>query len=336
MNKSMTVENPMKPANDEPGRGEKKSLMIDILVLLVLFLFFFLLQAYWLFLDPMIPGGDAGMLLVMSLKFNRFLAEPGGISSAFFSTAEYPPLPFFLSTVLYRIFGEGEMVAYLGISLTVLLSIFGIYFAGRKVGGRSAGILSVLLLLSCPEFLYESKSFLPDVPMMGFLALALAALLYSDGFRKKNMVLSLGIIFGLGMLAKFTMWYFLLGAILVMLPDIIGKEKRDLKILVLISLAGLIVFVSWLFKNQALSDFFQRFIIIIWPLFFLLGLLIFRVLTGKTPETSFNNFLATFFLSAGIFVPWYLGAACDFFEKTRIHFSDGIPRRGHLFSMFSG
>ncbi|MCL5035576.1 MAG: glycosyltransferase family 39 protein [Chloroflexi bacterium] len=315
-------------------RGDFTGWIIDGLILLAMFTAFFLLQVYWLSLDPLIPGGDASMLLTMSLKFKRMLFESGAFSASMFNTAEYPPLPFWISTIMYRVFGESEYIAYLGVSLTVMLAIAGLYLGGRKAGGRAAGLLSALLLLSCPEFLYESRSFLPDVPMMGFLALAVAALLYSDYFRKKSWAAAFGILFGLGMLAKFSLFYFIAGAVIIMLPGIMGKEKRGLKIAVMAVIAGLIVIISWVFKSGDASLFVRRFISAIWPVFIVLSVLIsyflMRSKKGSSGD-SFNNFIGAFVLSAGIFVPWYLGAAPEFFEKARIHFFGWYSTQGASF-----
>jgi 4-amino-4-deoxy-L-arabinose transferase-like glycosyltransferase len=117
--------------------------------------------------------------------------------------ASQPPGFYLLLRLLAWPFGHsvtGIRAAFLGVAVVACLSV---YFLGRAVGGRWAGLGAAGLLAIAPPFPSEAPLVAADVPSV---ALALASLaLAAYGFRRRGIVLpaAAGAVFALAVSVKF-------------------------------------------------------------------------------------------------------------------------------------
>lgn len=89
-----------------------------------------------------------------------------------------PPLLYWLVAVTFKIFGVSVFVARLIPSLVAAVTAWMVYRWGFTVGGRGMGIVSSVILLTLPDYLYRG----PMLTMNGLLALATTAALAAGYF----------------------------------------------------------------------------------------------------------------------------------------------------------
>jgi 4-amino-4-deoxy-L-arabinose transferase-like glycosyltransferase len=113
---------------------------------------------------------------------------------------EKPPVAFWLMAASSSVFGLTEF------SLRVPSALFGIaavvlqYLAGRRLGGRLAGLLAAVLLLGVPQFVAYSRLAMTDVSLTTLGMLSVVLLLCAE--RKPSLMMSAGAAFGLAILTK--------------------------------------------------------------------------------------------------------------------------------------
>lgn len=64
-------------------------------------------------------------------------------------------------------------------ALIAMLTLWGIYRIGRVLGGHRVGLLSALVLGTCPQFLFIGKQAMTDMPLVGFMTVGMAFLFES-------------------------------------------------------------------------------------------------------------------------------------------------------------
>lgn len=147
-----------------------------------------------------------------------------------------PPMIGWIVWTTTAVFGNAEWAVRLGAPLlhgcTALL-VFGI---GRQVSDARVAFWSALAYLTLPGISYSSGLISTDVPLLFFWALALYAFLRAMDEADWCWPLICGAALGLGMLSKYAMAYFVLGAIVAAVFS--PKARR-----VVLSLRGLVILV---------------------------------------------------------------------------------------------
>ncbi|HSE86952.1 MAG TPA: glycosyltransferase family 39 protein [Candidatus Binatia bacterium] len=113
---------------------------------------------------------------------------------------EKPPFAFWLMAASSSVFGLTEFALRLPSALFGIAAIVLQYLAGRRLGGRSAGLLAAILLLGVPQFVAYSRLAMTDVPLSTLGMLSVVLLLYAD--RRPSLMMSAGAAFGLAILTK--------------------------------------------------------------------------------------------------------------------------------------
>lgn len=125
--------------------------------------------------------------LVRIDAFSDHYDEGVYLESLFLMTAGHAPVaevfssqgPLFLPAVLpfYALLGQTIVAARLGLAAFSLAGVAGVYWAGRTLGGRLAGMVASLLMVLSPLYLRNSRLVLAEVPALALAALAIAAAL---------------------------------------------------------------------------------------------------------------------------------------------------------------
>ena len=124
-----------------------------------------------------------------------------------------PPMIAWIIWLTTAIFGDNEWAIRLGSPLLhglTALFVFGI--ARRLIDDARTGLWSALAYLTTPGVSYSSGIISTDVPLLFFWAAALYGLVRALDDRRWRWVLLMGVAFGLGLEAKYAMFYFLLCA----------------------------------------------------------------------------------------------------------------------------
>src|SRR5262245_47697703 len=85
-----------------------------------------------------------------------------------------PALLYWLQVAGYRAFGVGELAARLPSALAALLAVLATYELGRRMFGRSAGLLAGLVLATSVLFDAAARFANPDALLCAFTTLTLA------------------------------------------------------------------------------------------------------------------------------------------------------------------
>lgn len=158
----------------------------------------------------------------------RTMAERGNLLTPTWNGQpflEKPPLFYWLTAISFRLFGDTEFSARFISSLSGIGTLGLLYWFCRKHWGERAAILSSLVLLSTPAFLWRARTGNLD-SLLTFLVFLSAVALVEMG-KKDRWVYVAGISIGLGFLTK--------GAIGFLFPIIAAgfflwkKEGKSLK-----------------------------------------------------------------------------------------------------------
>lgn len=126
---------------------------------------------------------------------------------------EKPPLMYWVAALGYKIFGVGETGARFPSALGATISVFMIYWCGRRFWDRAAGFLAALILASSIGFFAFARAASMDMPLTACLTAALAFFLVAMNDqtpRRRSYLYGFYAALGLGVLAK--------GPIAVLLP----------------------------------------------------------------------------------------------------------------------
>jgi 4-amino-4-deoxy-L-arabinose transferase-like glycosyltransferase len=131
----------------------------------------------------------------------ELLAHPGltlhyGVTPWF----EKPPFLFWLMAGSAMTFGLTEFALRLPAAIFGVGAIVLQYFAGRRLGGRVAGIMAAILLLGVAQFVAYSRLAMTDVPLTALGMLAIVLILYGE--NRKTFNVAAGAAFGLAILTK--------------------------------------------------------------------------------------------------------------------------------------
>src|SRR5918994_6600669 len=102
---------------------------------------------------------------------------------------EKPPFAFWLMALSSSAFGLTEFALRLPSAIFGITAIVLQYLAGRRLGGRTAGLLAAVLLLGVPQFVAYSRLAMIDVPLTTLGMLSVVLLLWA---KEKPSLMILG------------------------------------------------------------------------------------------------------------------------------------------------
>lgn len=166
---------------------------------------------HWLSVNVVTYGWDRMDHLITSLVYHDMvkgwsLRTPFDLLSY---SSYYPPLFHYGIVALYRIFGVDEDVAamvnviYLGVLLASTYAIT------RRLAGRWVALFAAFLVGALPMIFAMSRYLYIDFALTAMVALALALLLATERFQRRDLSLWFGVGLGLAFLVKWTTAAFL-------------------------------------------------------------------------------------------------------------------------------
>ena len=128
-----------------------------------------------------------------------------------------PPMIAWIVWLTTTLFGNGEWAIRIAAPLLHGLTALCVFAIGRAVFTARAGFLGALAYLTTPGASYSSGLISTDVPLLLCWAVALYAFLRALDGQKWRWVVLCGVAIGFGLMAKYAMLYFLLGAVFAVL-----------------------------------------------------------------------------------------------------------------------
>lgn len=146
---------------------------------------------------------------------------------------QFPNFVYFVTTAFYFLLGKSLAVAKLSNLLFLALLVGSVYVLGKGLGGRLAGLLSVLITLSCP-IIYESfRQYGLDFPLTAMATLTFALLMKSDSFKNTYYSILAGISLGAGTLVKLQILIFLGFPLLILFFGIFNLKQPNRRLLMI-------------------------------------------------------------------------------------------------------
>lgn len=144
-----------------------------------------------------------------------------------------PPLIAWIIGASTSLCGDGEACIRISSPLFHAASALTLFFAARTLYDARVGAWAALTYALMPGTSFSSLLITTDVPLLFFWCLGLLALAKLREAQSAGWAVVLGVALGLGLLSKYAMLYFVLGAGLALLSNVEGRR-------LIVSRAGLI------------------------------------------------------------------------------------------------
>ncbi len=137
-----------------------------------------------------------------------------------FAKNYYPP--FFHSTTIipYLLLGVEYNTAILTNILYIIIMVISCYFIGKKIDKSSTGLLIAFIISILPIYSALSREYLIDYALAALVAIGYCLWLYSEHFKNRVYAIAFGVVFGFGMLTKWTYAIFLIVPIMMSIVHI--------------------------------------------------------------------------------------------------------------------
>jgi len=205
---------------------------LPYLYLLILTALICLLNFFWLKGNFTPPNSDANAHLMFSIDFWELIFSQESLFSKInhailFSTGAYPPLLYWTSFWFFRFFGLSIQTAIMSQSLFIIIFIFFIYHIGKLIRDEATGLIMAVVGASAPLFIIYSRTFFLDFSLLAIFTASYYFLLACRNYRNRKASIWLGIFLALGMLAKWSLAYFMfLPLALTALPVFLKGPKN--------------------------------------------------------------------------------------------------------------
>lgn len=275
--------------------------LFTVLILSLLISFLAGANLFWLANDTRPPSWDQSTHLILSIKYFKIFSAPSrDIFKRLLDVSSYYP-PFYHLSLIPSLWLFGishNSAAIVNILYLALLVIF-TYKIGAYLFDQQTGLLAAFVVSMYQFLIYLSRSCLIDVALAAFVVMTLYFLLRAENFYHTKPTLIFGLLFGVGMLTKWTFLFFLLVPLIIAIVKVIRRLERPLNFVVY-----LIIFI-FLVKCE---------VFLIWP--YKIAALLLLILTGwrlwsisrsnEVAYLSLKNILCAFLVAFIIAAPWYL------------------------------
>ena len=161
--------------------------------------------------------------------FNLVKSNPINLFHYFMNDkSTYPPLMHLASTPYYALFGTSQDIAAFSNITFFIILILATYGIGKNLFNNKIGILSALIVSFFPAIFAFSRVYMVDFPLASMVTLSWYFLLKTKKFMDTKYSLLFGLSAGLGILAKFTYFIYILPYFIFLLPWISGFFKQSL------------------------------------------------------------------------------------------------------------
>jgi len=179
------------------------------------------------------------------------LMRGGNKLSLLLSYFYYPPLVYWLLALSFILLGHSIFVAVLVNSIWLLILTVAFASIAKTVNRSRAAIFALIFFLTLPLVGSITKEVQLDLPLSAMVATNLALIIKTKNFSSYNWSLLYGIVFGLGMLTKWTFIAFAAWPLLISIICILKSQNRreKLKNLFLASLLIYGISAPWYLHN---------------------------------------------------------------------------------------
>lgn len=224
----------------------------------LLFLIIFLIAAnlLWYFLGHRPLHWDSADHLSYSLDTYKTLNNSQGFSSLIKNLIDvswyYPPLVYWASIPFHAIFGLTDFAGFLEMNFFLILLICSVYQIGKRIYNPDAGIFAAFCVAMFPIISEYSRDYMLDLPLAAMIAAAVYSLIRTNDFSSRNNCVKFGIMFGLGMLTKWTFILFVITPMIFLLWEGYSLATKKFRIIVNFFLSiftGLVISLPWYLRN---------------------------------------------------------------------------------------
>ena len=215
--------------------------------LALLFAALAVVTAIWVSIDRLPPEWDHANHLERALRCHLSLADGRLWAAISGESSFYPPLVPCAAGLLYFAFPVTPLTAQAVMLAFLALGLAAVYSVGRALWDERAGLLAAFLFGTAPFVVFSLLNFQLDLPLASMVALTLAIVLSTEGFRRPIWCVALGVVLGLGMLTKPTYLVYVAAPVLHQAfagwraPD----RRRRLALLGLAVLIGAALAIPW-------------------------------------------------------------------------------------------
>lgn len=234
-----------------PPVESRSNIRFHLWLLVGVTIFHIALNSIWIYKDHSPPSWDPSVHLQNSLRyFNAFRGnESLSLTDWMRKSTYYPPLQYILTIPFYYTMGVNEDSGVAVNHLFFCLLIFSTYLSGRALFCERTGLYSALLVSLYPIVFGLSRQYYLDFALMCMVALA--TYLLHHAFDKPKCAVCCGIVFGAGMLLKWTFIIFVCGPFLYELFRAVRKNAtRAFMLGLLIILMGSAIACIWYLPNR--------------------------------------------------------------------------------------
>jgi len=187
------------------------SILVFIIVIQIAVNYFFVVKS------PLISSWDYDEVhyYYHNAKIYYDSFKEGTFFPSFFKLPTYkikPPL-IEIFAIPFMLVNSSARFALMVNSIGILILLLSLYFIGKIIKDEKAGLFSVFIMSGFPLSIIMSRAFMPAYFLAAFVSLSFLLLLLSEGLTRRNYSVLLGIVFGLGMLCKWTYFIFLIGPV---------------------------------------------------------------------------------------------------------------------------
>jgi hypothetical protein len=167
----------------------------------------------WLALDRRPPEWDHANHLERVVDCAKDI-EAGDARAIVERSSFYPPLAPCAASLVYRLLPSDAAAAQATMLLFLALGMAATYVLGQAWVDGTAGVAAAWIFGTAPFVVYSVVQFQLDLPLAAMVALAVAVVVRTDGFRSTGWSLVAGVVGALGMLTKPTFATYVLAPVL--------------------------------------------------------------------------------------------------------------------------
>lgn len=209
---------------------------LNIIIPLIIGLVISISVFVWLRLDTNLPHWDMARHLYNEIQYRDFyrevLAGRRGILDLFGFYTYYPPLLYCVALLFNFLFGFSPDISVYSNIVWIFILIFSTYDLTYTIWkNQKAATVAVLVIMSMPIIIGQVREFQIDLPLTAFFAFSLWMIEKTKFFSNSKWSAWFGVVFGLGMLLKWTYLGYVLPASLLFFVIGYLKNKEDRKLL---------------------------------------------------------------------------------------------------------
>lgn len=231
--------------------------------LLFFIVFLIITNILWFFLGHKPLHWDSADHLSFSLDTYKVLKSSTSFSALLINLLDvswyYPPLVYWASIPFYAVAGTGEFAGFLEMTFFLSLLVVSVYQIGKRTYNAETGLFAAFCIGMFPITLQYGREYMLDLPLAAMCAATVYSLVRTNDFSSRNNCIKFGVMFGLGMLTKWTFILFLAPPILYFLIEGFRKATKKYRIamnFLFAVIVSLVISLPWYMRNivQILSN----------------------------------------------------------------------------------